>query len=663
MILFGQPPFTDAPMPGALSEAHRAPEADGMEPLALGGMETDEVAVVAVGAHCAGSSASQSSAEVAQQPLKPPTGAAAAVAPAPEPPEPPEPPEAAAAVAAASVRTADGRPPRAVGLTIDIGEANAATAAGRLGYGREGEGMGGEEEEVVVEEEVGRPDTATKPLVGLGMPAEVVFEAAPLPESPQLGAKRSPLGPEASFALRGGWATAAERAAAAAPNEGQATAFARGSPARGFAVLADGPSRGMERSCRRAKASDDVLDGFVDPGSPTIDRQNVLLSRTRGGAFTFPAAAHRQTSPAARHFITSLLQVDPISRLSAEAALTHSWLQTVEEAADGEMVLRVNSTGAARRCDSEAAWARPRRHSDDNVGGRFNGGDGLGKLARPPQHRATRSRDDCVPRRASDIDHSVMPPGDRLASLGSPHSPLERTPLERATLERTPLERTPLERTPLERTPLERTPLERTPLERTPLERTALERTPLERTPLERASLDRIRLGSPSPLERVPSCEGPLHRLGAHLDMNPVHLSPQSQRCRDFRGSPGRPATFERMRSAGPLSRPNSGGSRSILPQSSSDDDEEEEEEEEEDGRAVRPSPRQVRSPGAARGGRLLANDARARMAEAALAPRACASDERSRPPPPSTMGRMARRNSGTSLSSPLVRSTSGEDD
>ena len=61
--------------------------------------------------------------------------------------------------------------------------------------------------------------------------------------------------------------------------------------------------------------------------SPTVARKAVLLSRSARGAFSFPeTSGARLVGPGARAFITSLLQVDPSSRLSADQALQHSWL-------------------------------------------------------------------------------------------------------------------------------------------------------------------------------------------------------------------------------------------------------------------------------------------------------------------------------------------------
>jgi len=66
------------------------------------------------------------------------------------------------------------------------------------------------------------------------------------------------------------------------------------------------------------------VNSTAPPDSPSIMRKNALLSRCAAGAFTFPASD--TVSPAARSFITALLQVDPASRLTAQGALQHSWL-------------------------------------------------------------------------------------------------------------------------------------------------------------------------------------------------------------------------------------------------------------------------------------------------------------------------------------------------
>jgi len=47
-------------------------------------------------------------------------------------------------------------------------------------------------------------------------------------------------------------------------------------------------------------------------------------------ALEFPAALFGEISDEARQFISSLLQVDPSKRLSAETALLHPWLRTLE---------------------------------------------------------------------------------------------------------------------------------------------------------------------------------------------------------------------------------------------------------------------------------------------------------------------------------------------
>jgi len=59
--------------------------------------------------------------------------------------------------------------------------------------------------------------------------------------------------------------------------------------------------------------------------SPTVMRKYALLQRSALGKFAFPASD--DVSGTAKKFISSLLQVDPLSRLSAAEALRHQWLQ------------------------------------------------------------------------------------------------------------------------------------------------------------------------------------------------------------------------------------------------------------------------------------------------------------------------------------------------
>lgn len=54
------------------------------------------------------------------------------------------------------------------------------------------------------------------------------------------------------------------------------------------------------------------------------DVESVFYSRVRHGKFDFPGDV--PLSRNVRHLISKLLQVDPVSRLSAAKALQHPWI-------------------------------------------------------------------------------------------------------------------------------------------------------------------------------------------------------------------------------------------------------------------------------------------------------------------------------------------------
>ena len=65
-------------------------------------------------------------------------------------------------------------------------------------------------------------------------------------------------------------------------------------------------------------------------GAPPFDGHNdkAIMAQVRSGKFAFHGKLWETVSENAKDFITALLRVDPHSRLSAEAALEHPWLQT-----------------------------------------------------------------------------------------------------------------------------------------------------------------------------------------------------------------------------------------------------------------------------------------------------------------------------------------------
>ena len=71
-----------------------------------------------------------------------------------------------------------------------------------------------------------------------------------------------------------------------------------------------------------------LLRQVLAPDSPTLGKRT-LLSRTAVGLFAFPDPRvdprSKDVSGAARDLISALLQVDPLSRLTAEQALEHPW--------------------------------------------------------------------------------------------------------------------------------------------------------------------------------------------------------------------------------------------------------------------------------------------------------------------------------------------------
>eukprot|EP00322_Chrysochromulina_rotalis_P027179 CAMPEP_0115836982 /NCGR_PEP_ID=MMETSP0287-20121206/4985_1 /TAXON_ID=412157 /ORGANISM="Chrysochromulina rotalis, Strain UIO044" /LENGTH=598 /DNA_ID=CAMNT_0003290477 /DNA_START=23 /DNA_END=1820 /DNA_ORIENTATION=- len=91
--------------------------------------------------------------------------------------------------------------------------------------------------------------------------------------------------------------------------------------------------------------TDSDLSGRNASDSPTIARRQALLHRSQLGHFAFPEEP--EVSAWARKFITSLLQVDPMARLSAADALKHQWLRMRSRIQSGEIFDGNASQGAS----------------------------------------------------------------------------------------------------------------------------------------------------------------------------------------------------------------------------------------------------------------------------------------------------------------------------
>lgn len=99
------------------------------------------------------------------------------------------------------------------------------------------------------------------------------------------------------------------------------------------------------------------------------------LKRTAEGKYTFPAREWSRISPEAVSLVKALLQVDPTKRLTANAALAHTWLADPDTVADTpiEDLSGIHSRKRKLRKAFNAAVTIGRLHNLMNMSGGVDG--------------------------------------------------------------------------------------------------------------------------------------------------------------------------------------------------------------------------------------------------------------------------------------------------